>query len=149
MNNEYSKNKVKEKLVIYIYIIIFQLLGRHHNYLLKPDMKDIRRKFFKGSVSKKFDLISNWKKKYYRIRKNILNKIEKELEFKKEEEKNMANYKHVEFTDQEKGRTYAYVNFNEYVCPWCKGNLITKHGRYGSFEACNNFPKCRYTRSIN
>jgi DNA topoisomerase-1 len=31
-------------------------------------------------------------------------------------------------------------------CPECGGQLVEKHGRYGLFIACSNFPECRYTR---
>ncbi len=41
--------------------------------------------------------------------------------------------------DQETGRD----------CPLCeKGKLVIKHGRYGQFVACNNYPDCQYTESI-
>jgi DNA topoisomerase-1 len=31
-------------------------------------------------------------------------------------------------------------------CPECGGNLVIKHGRYGPFTACSNYPKCRYIK---
>ena len=31
-------------------------------------------------------------------------------------------------------------------CPECGGDLLIKEGRYGRFIACNNYPKCKYTR---
>lgn len=34
------------------------------------------------------------------------------------------------------------------ICPKCKGNLIQKTGKYGTFLACSNYPKCRYTKNI-
>lgn len=34
------------------------------------------------------------------------------------------------------------------VCPRCKGELIKREGRYGSFYGCANFPSCRYTKNI-
>ncbi|MDO5733741.1 MAG: type I DNA topoisomerase [Eubacteriales bacterium] len=34
-------------------------------------------------------------------------------------------------------------------CPECKdGDLVKKHGRFGQFIACTNYPDCRYTRNI-
>lgn len=33
------------------------------------------------------------------------------------------------------------------ICPRCKGDLIRREGRYGSFYGCSNFPSCRYTRN--
>jgi DNA topoisomerase I len=31
-------------------------------------------------------------------------------------------------------------------CPQCGGNLIVKHGRYGPFTACSNYPTCKYIK---
>jgi DNA topoisomerase-1 len=31
-------------------------------------------------------------------------------------------------------------------CPTCGSNLVLKHGRYGQFTACSNYPKCRYVK---
>jgi len=31
-------------------------------------------------------------------------------------------------------------------CPQCGSNLVIKHGRFGEFTACSNYPKCRYVK---
>lgn len=31
------------------------------------------------------------------------------------------------------------------VCPRCGGTLVLRHGKYGSFYGCSNYPKCKYT----
>jgi DNA topoisomerase-1 len=31
-------------------------------------------------------------------------------------------------------------------CPKCGSNLVLKHGRYGQFTACSNYPQCRYVK---
>ena len=31
-------------------------------------------------------------------------------------------------------------------CPKCDANLVVKHGRFGEFTACSNYPKCRYVK---
>jgi len=31
------------------------------------------------------------------------------------------------------------------VCPKCGGKLVKRHGKYGDFIGCSNYPKCRYT----
>jgi DNA topoisomerase-1 len=31
-------------------------------------------------------------------------------------------------------------------CPVCGNNLVVKHGRYGVFTACGNYPECRYVK---
>ena len=32
------------------------------------------------------------------------------------------------------------------ICPKCNGALLLKHGPYGEFYGCSNYPKCRYTK---
>ena len=31
-------------------------------------------------------------------------------------------------------------------CPKCGSNLVLKHGRFGEFTACSNYPSCRYVK---
>jgi len=31
-------------------------------------------------------------------------------------------------------------------CPKCDSNLVLKHGRFGEFTACSNYPTCRYVK---
>lgn len=35
------------------------------------------------------------------------------------------------------------------TCPDCGGALKMKHGRYGKFIGCANYPKCKYIESLN
>lgn len=42
-------------------------------------------------------------------------------------------------------RTNIIDHDKYYKCPKCGGHLIERHGKYGSFMGCTNFPKCRYT----
>lgn len=30
-------------------------------------------------------------------------------------------------------------------CPRCGGNLVLRHGKYGSFYGCSNYPRCKFT----
>lgn len=34
-------------------------------------------------------------------------------------------------------------------CPQCNGDLKIKHGRYGKFIGCGNYPKCKFIESLN
>jgi len=34
-------------------------------------------------------------------------------------------------------------------CELCGADLVIKYGRYGKFLACSNFPKCKFTKSLN
>ncbi len=31
-------------------------------------------------------------------------------------------------------------------CPRCQSNLVVKHGRFGEFTACSNYPSCRFVK---
>ena len=31
-------------------------------------------------------------------------------------------------------------------CPRCGAELVRRHGKYGDFYGCSNFPDCRYTQ---
>ena len=33
-------------------------------------------------------------------------------------------------------------------CPECSGKLVLKEGRFGKFVACENYPKCKFTKAI-
>jgi len=35
------------------------------------------------------------------------------------------------------------------VCPECESDLIKRFGRYGEFIGCSEFPKCRFTKSLD
>ena len=37
---------------------------------------------------------------------------------------------------------------DEMICPRCGGKLVVRHGKYGDFIGCSNYPHCRYTRKI-
>lgn len=32
------------------------------------------------------------------------------------------------------------------ICPRCKGKLVDRKGKYGSFLGCSNYPNCKFTR---
>ena len=34
----------------------------------------------------------------------------------------------------------------DFTCPECGGEVVLRRGRYGSFYACANYPKCSYTK---
>lgn len=44
---------------------------------------------------------------------------------------------------------FASENEDNHKCPWCKGKLILKKGKYGDFYGCENYPKCRYVQNIH
>ncbi len=32
------------------------------------------------------------------------------------------------------------------LCPKCGAKMVVRHGKYGDFEACSNYPKCKYIK---
>jgi hypothetical protein len=32
------------------------------------------------------------------------------------------------------------------ICPRCNGTLLKRHGKYGDFIGCSNYPKCKFTK---
>ena len=49
-----------------------------------------------------------------------------------------ARKEHIERIKENKCKTETVK------CPWCGGNLVERHGRYGKFTGCSNYPKCRF-----
>lgn len=35
------------------------------------------------------------------------------------------------------------------ICPRCGHSLVLRHGKYGDFYGCSNYPKCRFTENIH
>lgn len=35
------------------------------------------------------------------------------------------------------------------ICPYCNKKLVLRTGKYGGFYACDNYPKCKFTKSID
>lgn len=35
------------------------------------------------------------------------------------------------------------------ICPYCNKKLVLRTGKYGDFYACDNYPKCKFTKSID
>lgn len=34
------------------------------------------------------------------------------------------------------------------ICPRCGGDLVLRHGQYGDFYGCSNYPKCKFKKEI-
>jgi len=52
--------------------------------------------------------------------------------------------------DSKCGVDYTKIKEPEIVgkCPECGENLLKRQGRYGEFVGCSNFPKCKFTSSL-
>ncbi len=54
-----------------------------------------------------------------------------------------------EFTRNEKGEIVILESeIPKEACPLCGSPLVLKHGRYGSFLACSNYPDCKFTKEL-
>lgn len=45
--------------------------------------------------------------------------------------------------------TYNVNIDNRIICHKCGSEMILKHGKYGSFYGCSNYPKCKFTKNID
>lgn len=80
----------------------------------------------------------------------------KTIMFTHEQVQNLSN-KIRQAAIQEKGTNRRHVEnirsnvynrqqaINQGICPRCGGRLVLRHGRYGSFYGCSNYPSCRFT----
>ena len=52
--------------------------------------------------------------------------------------------------DSKCGIDHSQIKEPEVVgkCPGCGSDLLKRHGRYGEFIGCSNFPKCKFTSSL-
>lgn len=71
---------------------------------------------------------------------NIVRKITStNITFIGSREKHNCNIQHIQ-----QNRTQTIANGK---CPKCGSNLIEKHGKYGKFLGCSNYPNCQFTHN--
>ena len=107
-------------------------IGGVVNDLLTKHFPQIVDTGFTAKMEEDLDEVAQGKKEWTNIVKEFYGPFEKTLEQKEKElsKQEIAEEK----TDK--------------VCPKCGSPLIIKLGRFGKFYACTNFPKCRYTESL-
>ncbi len=94
-----------------------------------PEIVDIK---FTAEMEEKFDKIAEDSKEWVPMIREFYTPFEKNLEQK---------YKEVSKKDITEKPT-------EKKCPKCGAPLLIRIGKYGQFYACSQFPKCRYTESL-
>lgn len=57
-------------------------------------------------------------------------------------ENKIKKSEHKEFVKETASRTETFIRSG--VCPRCKGDLVLRHGKYGDFWGCSNYPKCTF-----
>ena len=53
---------------------------------------------------------------------------------------------HVESIKERKYDTQEKIRSG--ICPKCGGTLVLRHGKYGNFYGCSNYPTCRFTKQV-
>lgn len=84
---------------------------------------------YTAEMENSLDEIAEGKKVWYELLKEFYKKFESivQLAFKKMEKKQPT------YTGEE--------------CPNCHSPLVVKNGKYGTFIACSNYPKCKYIKN--
>jgi len=122
--NYIEKDENKKFRPTEIGIVVNDILVKHF-----PEIVDIG---FTAQMEKNLDEIAEGKKKHIEVIKEFYNPFEKNLEKKYQEVSKK------EFTEMPTKKN----------CPKCGSSLVIRLGKYGRFYACSNFPKCRYTESL-
>jgi DNA topoisomerase-1 len=100
--------------------LVSDLLSKHFQTIVDID--------FTASLEKSLDEIAEGNKAWKPLVKDVYIPFHENLEKKSEEVKQ-------EDISEKIGRN----------CPECGNDLILKHGRFGKFIACSEYPKCKYT----
>ena len=53
---------------------------------------------------------------------------------------------HVEYVKETEYQREMEVSSGD--CPFCDGYLILRHGKYGEFYGCSNYPRCKFTKKV-
>lgn len=78
-------------------------------------------------------------------KQRLAQKLETVLAKDKTQEKEMKKW-HMQAIRTKQKQTEQHIQQNR--CPKCGGVLIVRKGKYGTFKGCNNYPKCKFTKSI-
>ena len=106
-------------------------IGTAVNDFLVKNFSEIDDIPFTANMEDKLDEIAEGKIDWVPIIKEFYTPFEKTLKKAENEDK-------VEVAEEKTGR----------ICPKDGGEIIVRHGRFGKFFACANFPNCDYKESI-
>ncbi len=109
-----------------------QEIGKKVNLILINHFPNIVDYSFTAKLESDLDKIAEGKEKYENVLKDFYFPFKEILE---RERKNVPSFKKKPIPLEED-------------CPECGAKLAIKTGRFGEFIACSNFPKCRYSRSL-
>ncbi|MGL2903030.1 type I DNA topoisomerase [Helicobacter pylori] len=122
-NRDYIKVEKKQISALESAFKVIEILEKHFEEIV--DSK------FSASLEEELDNIAQNKADYQQVLKDFYYPFMDKIEAGK---KNIISQKVHEKTGQS--------------CPKCGGELVKKNSRYGEFIACNNYPKCKYVKSL-
>ncbi len=122
--NYVEKNEQKRFQPTEIGLVVNDLLVKHF-----PKIVDLK---FTAKMEKDLDKIAQGQKEWPKLIESFYRPFEKNL---KQKEKKLSKKEIAEEKTNKK-------------CPNCGANLVIKLGKFGKFYACPNFPKCRYTETL-
>ncbi|AHN37103.1 type I DNA topoisomerase [Helicobacter pylori] len=122
-NRDYIKVEKKQISALESAFKVMEILEKHFEEIV--DSK------FSASLEEELDNIAQNKADYQQVLKDFYYPFMDKIEAGK---KNIISQKVHEKTGQS--------------CPKCGGELVKKNSRYGEFIACNNYPKCKNTKSL-
>lgn len=122
-NRDYIKVEKKQISALESAFKVIEILEKHFEEIV--DSK------FSASLEEELDNIAQNKADYQQVLKDFYYPFMDKIEAGK---KNIISQKVHEKTGQS--------------CPKCGGELVKKNSRYGEFIACNNYPKCKYIKSL-
>ena len=122
--NYVEKNEQKRFQPTEIGLVVNDLLVKHF-----PKIVDLK---FTAKMEKDLDKIAQGQKEWPKLIESFYRPFEKNL---KQKEKELSKKEIAEEKTDKK-------------CPNCGANLVIKLGKFGKFYACPNFPKCRYTETL-
>jgi len=107
-------------------------LGEIVTNLMRDHFNDIVNTEFTADIEEQLDEVAEGHKPWTQVLRDFYGPFSQTLEkAEKEIEK-------VEIKDE----------VSDVVCEKCGANMVYKRGRFGTFLACPNFPKCRNTKAI-
>ncbi len=109
-----------------------QEIGIVTSKMLNKFFSDIINVKFTAQMEEGLDRVANRKLDKVELLKRFYDKFKKLLDNAYE---NMERIKPEDEPTDEK-------------CPMCGAQLVIRHGKYGKFLACSNYPKCKYTKPL-
>ena len=75
--------------------------------------------------------------------------LEKSLDIISEGKLKKIDFLNVFYNNLESKINKIVPQEEEKICPECGNKLVVKHGKYGFFLGCSNYPNCHHIEKIN